>query len=354
MADLTQIQSDSSLGLFNARQAENATSYTPAPVPLSAQEMAREAAGSQVTKAFPLDNPKYYFRIELADYNRTSLFAAQQVSFAAGGTDIKLPVPLQLRNHLTAGWNTKPLGLIGTLAAQGVSSALQNPTPGNIAAGGALVLGAAAVQKASTAAGGPQAGPVADALQAAGSLAGVALSRFVVVTYEGPQYKRHSFTWKLVPRNPEEAESIRLIVKELHNAACPTLLYGGVVFGFPKIIRMSFMPNSKYMFKFKPAVLTSVMAEYSSGGQPAFMRKDAATSDENGQALNAPEGITLNIQALELEYWLRGNVTDTNDPFDVYNNTESDLDKRGTIFQPIVNGFNAILGQGNAEQDLTR
>jgi hypothetical protein len=353
MADITQIQSDSSNGTLNSQVQAATYSYVPGPLPTSAEQMAQDNAGAGVGLEFPGDNPKYYFQIELADYNRTSLYAAQQVNFAGGGTSIKLPIPLQLRNHLVERWNTKPLGLLGTLAAQGVAAF----AAGNKVGGAAQFAGAATAGLLLNRLGGATsqggAGAVSDSIQAGLALGGVAISRFVIVTYEGPEYKRHSFTWKLVPRNPREAESIRQIVRALNDAATPTLAFGGVIFGFPQMARMSFHPNPKYLYKFKPAVITSVMADYASGGQPAFLRADQQTD-----GLNAPEAVMLNLQLIELEYWIRGNHNDTNDPNDVYNQTPA-TGAIGAAEQGLENTFRSFgvnFGQGatNTTPDLTK
>ena len=62
------------------------------------------------------------------------------------------------------------------------------------------------------------------------------------------------------------------------------------------------------MYKFKPCVLEAFLVNYTPTSRAAFYK---------GQE-NAPEGMIFTMRFIELEYWLDGNVSDSNDPFDVY------------------------------------
>jgi hypothetical protein len=305
------VQNDQSTGQVTNQDPQQ-QSYTPQPMTATADEIASSGLIAQLQ--FPSDKPKYYMRLDIFDYSRKSLFGGQQINTPTKDQimSITLPLPTQLHDMHMAGWNTVPLKAMGALAgetAAGIKN--RNTTQALTGAGGATAL---------TALAGTQKG--AQVLDLGGAITGVetalggAISNFVVVTYQGPQYKRNNFTWKLVPRNDGESNDIRNIIKELNNAMAPTLIAGGAIFGFPMICWPSFMPNSRYLFKFKPSVITALTAVYSPGGQPSMMRKSTV------DGFNAPEGIDLSMTILELEYWIKGNFTHTNDEHDVYDQTD--------------------------------
>ena len=305
MVDLTTIQSDASTGMMQVRNSisESVYSYQPGPRPQNGDKMAKDAIKAGTGLSFPADDIKYYMEIKMKKYERSwdSVFlgVGGDMNFD-GATTVKLPLPMQIQNQLVAEWNEKPLLQTATAILGGVAGAAVAPGKGAVQAGAAAVGGAI----------GAAAGMAVDI---AGAASGVAINKFVIITYSGPKYKNHHFQWKLVPRNPGESKQIKKIVKAFNDSASPSLIAGGVLFGYPKICKISYMPNSQYLYKFKPAVLTSVAANYTAGGQPAFLRQDSESDD-----INAPESVVLDLQFKELEYWTRGNYSDNNDPDDVY------------------------------------
>jgi hypothetical protein len=54
-------------------------------------------------------------------------------------------------------------------------------------------------------------------------------------------------------------------------------------------------------------VLKSFSANYTPTGRPSFY-KDAGNE-------NAPEAIQISMTFIEIEYWIRGDFNDSNDPF---------------------------------------
>jgi hypothetical protein len=88
-----------------------------------------------------------------------------------------------------------------------------------------------------------------------------------------------------------------------------------MLFKFPKIVWPSFHPNSKFMYKFKPCVIETLQVDYAAGGRAAFHW------DPAGGVENAPAHLNISMRLIEAEFWLEGNRTDSNDPFDVYNKT---------------------------------
>jgi hypothetical protein len=162
----------------------------------------------------------------------------------------------------------------------------------------------------------------------ASAITGMIINEFKSVTMDQPLFKRHSFTWKLAPKTFQESENIQRIVYNLKKGMSPKRVKssGGTtlpLLGFPNIYVLFFMPNSKFLYKFKPCVLTNIQVSYTGGSPaPAFYRSEG--SDEN----KAPESIQIDTQWLEMEYWLDGKTSDfkaedsglpTSDPLDAFN-----------------------------------
>jgi hypothetical protein len=283
------------------------------------------------TLQFPGDLPKYYTRLGLSKYTRIN---PSRGAVLTPSDFILLPLPLQLMDNQGVSYEEQQLGpTLGTVANMGSAAAdriknIMSATPPSISdpaslskygaliaseLGGLVGDGANALVKQ---------GPdflAAQARQAAGNIGAVAdtvlgysPNQFLTILLKGPMYKRNEFTWKLSPRSPMEARAINQIVRRLNNAMAPGITGGGYFFSFPSLFSVSFMPNSQYLFKMKPAVLENMVINYTPGGRNGFLRADATTS-----GLNAPETVEIRVRFLELEYWLQGDFIEDNDPLNV-------------------------------------
>jgi hypothetical protein len=130
---------------------------------------------------------------------------------------------------------------------------------------------------------------------------GTAPNQMLTILLKGPKYKTHSFSWKLYPRDMKESDTIRKIIQTLKSSSRPGLSAAGWFFTFPHIFKLSFTTNGSvnnennagYLFEFKPAVLQSVVVNYTPSGQPSLYRNTGA-----------PDGVELSLSFTELEYWL--------------------------------------------------
>jgi hypothetical protein len=90
---------------------------------------------------------------------------------------------------------------------------------------------------------------------------------------------------------------------------------GPVLWTFPHIFRIALYPNSMFMYKFKPCIMDYCTVNYSPGNRAAF------NVNSNGIAGgNAPEGVQIQMNFVELEYFVEGNFgpnvgAGNNDPF---------------------------------------
>lgn len=274
------------------------------------------------TLSFPADRPKYFASIQICNYNRASIMAMGDLK---AQSTVYLPLPVQLNDTQIVQWVEHEIGLTSAPAFS-AGLGLANKNLGDAAKNTALTAGVvAAGAAAGTAAGSVARNPIGNLAEQAiagaaksgleGFMAGsgVAFNQFVVVIMKGPTYKKYNMTWRLSPRTAAEAESVRTIIKELNNAMAPATSFGGYLFTYPKVIKMAFSPNSKYLFKFKPAVITTCNFNYSPGGTNAFYHDHPNTDN-----ISAPESVDITMQIMELEYWLTGDFTDSKDPYDVH------------------------------------
>ena len=170
----------------------------------------------------------------------------------------------------------------------------------------------------------------------ASAASGLSVNTFKSVTLSAPQFRRHNLTFKMAPKDFNEAKAIQKIAYLLRRAMTPKKAAGGLLFEFPDIFLIAFSPNSKFLYKFKPCVLERINVDYTGGNQaPGFYR-------QQGNPSNAPpESVVISLQFLELEYWLddTGNRSDyktdeeglpQSDPLDVFNFYTTDINPDGT------------------------
>jgi hypothetical protein len=151
--------------------------------------------------------------------------------------------------------------------------------------------------------------PVQGALRAFGALTGMNLNKLKSVLLQSPELKRHQFIWKLGAKTQQESITIRNICNQFKIGAAPPLR-GGMILIYPYIWDIYFEPNYNYMYGFKPCVIESIDVDYAgNGAQPALFW--------NG----APESVTLTVNFLELEFWVREDYQ----TWDAGNNAFSEL-----------------------------
>jgi hypothetical protein len=273
------------------------------------------------TLRFPSDLGKYYMRIQLSEYKRAS---ATSLTFTPTST-IVLPMVTQLADTNQVKYEEGSLGPLGGEIADAVVNYLNNVgktitntqfSAGNMQAtiqsylqgkvdiaGIAQALGLSLAEFVSNVVQSASDSTIKIPLDEAIGFAGFATNQFFVVLMKGPTYKEYTFHWRLMPRNAGESDTIRNIITTLNNAAAVGLTESKLFWKFPQVARLSFVPNSSYLFKFKPAVIESIQANYAPHGSAAFYH-----------STGAPEAVDLTIVFKEMEYWLAGDFTNGDDP----------------------------------------
>jgi hypothetical protein len=115
------------------------------------------------------------------------------------------------------------------------------------------------------------------------------------LAFEGVELKQHSFSWTLIPRNENDSEIIRAIIRTLKQNSLPTYqTFAGTNFKaylkYPSIVDMYLLGvNPEYFVKFKSAMIRSVNVEYGSTGIVSIMKG------------GKPGNVTLTIDLVELD-----------------------------------------------------
>jgi len=241
----------------------------------------------------PSANRNAYIAIQFVEYQRRSIFNQPFLS-AVGG--IRLPVPTELRDNTQVQYAP-----VGSDAA--VGAAIEGGLAGRNGVGSSGSIGAAAMG----AAGGAAAGIVAQATRgltaAAGidpaqalQLGGLAQNPFLTVLFQAPAFKKHSFSWKLAPNNEEESNTVKEIIDTLRSNMLPAMSgnAGGTLLTYPNMAIINLYPDETFLYRFKPCVIESLDVNFAVGGQPSFFKNT-----------NAPTLVQININFLEIEYWLK-------------------------------------------------
>jgi hypothetical protein len=283
----------SSQRTFFDEQGYNVSGYQTSNIIGNPSRVIEERIAGQIRQAdyrFPFDVPKYHFTLIENEWTIGNRIIFQKM--------FKLPLPTGLTAEHEVNYNT------GFNYLSVLSSA-------------ASVLAGAASQVGQTAA------------QAGGAAFGLAVNNFKSVTLDVPDFRTFQLSWKLSPKSFDESETIQKIIFLLKKAMHPRSLGDNFAPGvvatvatgvliFPKIFTMYFVPNAKFLYKFKPCVLSSIRVDYA-GGQPvpSFYASPGNPSD------SPPESVLVSMNFIELEYWLSRdfilqNDMPTNNPFDAF------------------------------------
>ena len=135
-------------------------------------------------------------------------------------------------------------------------------------------------------------------VQAAGKVAlGLALNPQKIVLLQGVSFRRHTFAYRLSPRNKEESDRIKAIIQQFKFSAHPSLAGGGLAFTYPDFFEIT--TNSNYTFDIGPSFLESIDVEYHGQGFPAYHR------NTDGSEIRAPAEVNLTLRFLETEILTR-------------------------------------------------
>lgn len=230
------------------------------------------SAAITVPRDLVTDNRSFYTGIRFVAYdffNMTTTIGNSSAIVAQSTPQIILPIPTKVNDVQTVVWEDESfMQQAASIASTLISNRRraqnqQNPIPfGSIA----------------SAVGG-----------FAGAAAGLALNPFLWMLFKQPAFKEYNFTWILTASNEEESNDIRTVINYLKENMLPGQAFP--LYTYPNIALIKFLPNDKFMFRFKPCAVQSVAVDYTTAG-PSFFKKT-----------EAPTIITLSVSLKEIDLW---------------------------------------------------
>jgi hypothetical protein len=215
-----------------------------------------------------------------------------------GGT-IRLPMPSSLSTdyHPTYSDANLGAGAAGAALKAGDRAIYGNSDIPGLAAAGAALAGAGisiagGAAGAALGIGGDGGGDTAAA--ALKVAAGVAQNPHKIVLFTGVNFREHTFSWKLSPRNRRESDLIRQIINMFTYYSHPEYVAGGLFFKYPEFFKIRFR-HPEYLFELQPSVCTDVKVDFHSQGYAAYVRL------ANGQGPPAPAEVSFSITMKETE-----------------------------------------------------
>jgi hypothetical protein len=95
--------------------------------------------------------------------------------------------------------------------------------------------------------------------------------------------------------------TLQKLIAKFRQHMCPSLTdwAGGTLLNYPDIVLVTLYPDDQYLYKFKPCVVESMVANFAPSG-PAFFNDT-----------RAPAEVVISLQLLEIEYWVAEDVAAT-------------------------------------------
>jgi len=220
--------------------------------------------------------------------------------FTTGGGMAFLPMPSNVSTDYNPEYTSKELGPMAGPALKPFDRAIygNNELSQGALNGGTLAglftstaagAGLQGLQKAVGAAGG---GDAFDALLKVS--AGLAVNPHKILLFTGVNFRDHSFSWKLSPKNRYESDVINSIIQFFTFHSHPEYVSGGLFFKYPEFFKIKFH-YPQYLFEIRPSVCTDIRVNYHGQGYPAYIR------NADGSGIPAPAEIELTLSFKETE-----------------------------------------------------
>jgi hypothetical protein len=219
------------------------------------------------------------------------------------GGVVRLPLPANLSTDYNPTYSTPDLGMAAGSVLKPFDRAIygNNDIPGQAEAGAGLAGVGLAIAGGTPAAAGIAAklggiGVGGTALDAALKVfGGIATNPHKIVLFTGVDFRDHSFSWKLSPRNRRESDIIRRIIAMFTYYSHPEFVAGGLFFKYPEFFEIKFARDA-YLFKMRPSVCTDIKVDYHPQAYPAYIRN----ADGSGEPAPAEVSLSLTFKETEI------------------------------------------------------
>jgi len=204
-------------------------------------------------------------------YQRRSALTKPEITAKAS---IQLPIPIRgFTDNTALKFDAVELGpVIGGLLNSGSVTADRD---GAISfAGRSVISSLAGIGSEFLHAGTAEAGR-----SAVSDLLGVADNPNLSLIFKGVELRKHSFTWRLIAKSPEENQQLSQIIFTMKQLALPSKGASGSAFslGYPHLVDVSFKPKNLIPMSQFGSFVTSINVDYSGDGHPSFFEDGAPT-----------------------------------------------------------------------------
>jgi hypothetical protein len=286
--------------------------------------LVEETAPADITFPEDLDDERYIL-----------IHHVKRVTYKAGATKsqtpirtIALPVPSNLNPTYAANYKDEPMGVAGAFASgelgvgdlkQGFgdfkkraeSAAAKFATVDEqtksiataVGITGAATLAGGLMGNALGATVGAAVGGLPQVISGLGSSANIALNSHMAVLFDGMGFRSFQFSYRFVPRNIKETESLRELIHVLKQTMHPSLpSTNKFLFEYPDEFEIQFAYAIRpWMFKIKRCVLKNMEVNYNGDGVPRFF--------DNG----SPVVVDINLTFQEVEIVTKEDFEDMED-----------------------------------------
>lgn len=247
-----------------------------------------------------------YITFRFVEYQKRSIFEPPSIENRNGGS-IRLPIPKNIQDVFSVTYTQENLAGITGSIVEGIASGDQLRGGANALTAAGMVgvqRGAEAIMRQTGGLATVPAQVLASQGQAAMSglqaITGVAPNAFQTVLFKNPNFKKHQFSWLLVPRSEDESKTLKDITNTFQYHMLPGLSKtSSLFFSYPSMVNIFLNPTNKFLYKFKPCVVESFSVNYAPASSPAFFRKNLA-----------PGAISISVTLQEIELWTKNDFLD--------------------------------------------
>ena len=203
------------------------------------------------TLFFPQDIGKYWISLSFESANYNTIMGSQNGYYTRknnGGVILPVPMNLVDANRL----DYKPVQVTNEIIRAAETAA---------AVTGGLMGGRLTQMLSAMYTGAKNLGDTGSALT------GIAVNTHQTLKFNQPVLKEHAFSWKLVPSNPKEAQTLATIINYIKSRIYPRS--NTAVFQYPDLVNVILF-NGEQMFFFKPAYVQTFAVKYNEESGPAF------------------------------------------------------------------------------------
>ena len=271
-----------------------ANDFPNSPSALAAQSSRESLQNRDVFEVltYPQDIGKYFIKFSFISYSKEKALA---VAKDEPTTVIIFPIPTTLNENFSVTYNEAKLGSVlgaavetGVKILNGQQDIMSKETGKTIVQAAGVGIRSAVAQKGGE-----------TLLANIDAATGVVPNPHLAAIFQDIGLRDHSFSFRFSPKNKQEADLLKKIVKTIKRRMLPgTALSAeastGPLFSFPDVVDISFGPKDVEPYKIQRSVLTSMTVNYAPNGTPAFFKDGSPTDIEIGLNFKEIRVVTRN------------------------------------------------------------